>query len=39
MKGGVFVRQGFQFIEHDGHVARHADLVGLGMVGFSQGFL
>jgi hypothetical protein len=28
----VFVRQGFQFIEHDGYVARHADLIGLGVV-------
>jgi hypothetical protein len=31
--GGMFVRQGFQFIEHDRYVARHADLVGHSMVG------
>jgi hypothetical protein len=31
MKGGMPVSQGFQFIEHDGHAARHADLVGPGV--------
>jgi hypothetical protein len=39
MKGSMFVRQGFQFIEHDGHVARHADLIALGMVGLGPRFL
>ena len=29
---GVFVRQGLQFIEHGGHIPRHADLIGFGMV-------
>jgi len=36
MNGGVFVCQGFQFIEHHGHVPRHADLIGLGMGGAEQ---
>jgi hypothetical protein len=31
MEGSMFVRRGFQFIEHDGHVARHADLIGPGV--------
>jgi hypothetical protein len=30
---GVMVRHGPQFIEHGRHVARHADLIGLGVVG------
>jgi hypothetical protein len=30
MKGTVFVRQGFQFIEHGRHIACHAELVGFG---------
>jgi hypothetical protein len=33
MKGGMFIRQSLQRIEHDGHVPRHADLIGLGVVG------
>jgi hypothetical protein len=28
---GMMVSQGFQFIEHDGYVPRHADLIGLGL--------
>ena len=31
MKGGVAVSQGFQFIEHGCHVARHANLIGPGV--------
>jgi hypothetical protein len=30
---GVLVSHGPQLVEHDGHVARHADLIGLGVVG------
>jgi hypothetical protein len=30
---GVTVGQGLQFIEHGGDVPRHADLIGLGVVG------
>jgi hypothetical protein len=39
MKGGMFVRQGFQLIEHGHHVPRHADLIGLSVVGFGPRFL
>jgi hypothetical protein len=39
MKGSMFVRQDLQFIEHDGHVARHADLIGLGVVALGLRFL
>jgi hypothetical protein len=31
MKGGVAVSQGLQLIEHDGHIPRHADLIGPGV--------
>jgi hypothetical protein len=37
MKGGVAVGQRLQFIEHADDVARHADLIGLGMVAGQSG--
>jgi hypothetical protein len=30
---GMVVSPGLQFIEHGGHIPRHADLIALGMVG------
>jgi hypothetical protein len=33
MQFGMAVSHGTQFIEHHSHVARHADLIGLGVVG------
>src|SRR5690348_9509369 len=36
MKRSMFVRKRLQFIEHDRHVARYADLVGLGLVGLGS---
>ena len=39
IKGGMFVRQHLEFIEHGGDIPRHADLIALGMIGLSQGFL
>jgi hypothetical protein len=36
---GVFVGHGPQLIEHGGHIPRHADLVGLGVVSFGPRFL
>src|SRR4051812_28288783 len=38
MKGGMAVGQGSQFVEHHGDIARHADLVGLGVAGFGPRF-
>jgi hypothetical protein len=39
MKGSVFVRHGPEFIEHHGHIARHAHLIGLGVVALGPRFL
>jgi hypothetical protein len=39
MQFSVLVGQGFQFIEHDGHIPRHAHLIGLGMVRLGPRFL
>jgi hypothetical protein len=36
---GMSIDHGLQFIEHGGYIPRHADLIGLGMVGFSPHFL
>jgi hypothetical protein len=33
VKFNVFVGQSLQLIEHGCHVARHADLIGLGVIG------
>jgi hypothetical protein len=35
MKGGMAVRQGFQLIKHGSDIPRHANLIGLGTIGFS----
>ena len=35
VKVNVFVGQGLHLVEHRGDVARHADLIALGMVGLS----
>ena len=35
VKVNVFVGQGLHIVEHRGDVARHADLIALGMVGLS----
>jgi hypothetical protein len=39
MQFGVTISQRLQFIEHDGHVARHADLIRLGVVSLRPRFL
>ena len=39
MQFGMTIGQGFQFIEHGGHVPRHADLIGLGMISLRPCFL
>jgi hypothetical protein len=36
---GVFLAHGPQLIEHGGHIPRHADLIGLGVVGLGPRFL
>ena len=36
---GMTVSQSPQFIEHVGDIARHADLIGLGVVSFGPRFL
>jgi hypothetical protein len=36
---GMPIGQSLQFIEHGGDIARHADLIGLGMVGLGASFL
>jgi hypothetical protein len=36
---GVSISQGLQLVEHHGHVPRHADLIGFGVVGLGAGFL
>jgi hypothetical protein len=36
---GVAIGQGLQLVEHDRHIARHADLIALGMVGLGSRFL
>ena len=36
---GVTVSHGPQVLEHDGHIPRHADLIGLGVIGLRPHFL
>jgi hypothetical protein len=36
---GVAISHGLQLVEHDGDIPRHADLIGLGMVGFGARLL
>jgi hypothetical protein len=36
---GIAIGQRLQLVEHDGHVARHADLIGLGMISLRPCFL